>query len=535
MAYDYSNLVEKTRLWAQQAELSGWLNSNSVQALNAVDTRSPDGLFASNTRPLIVAFMGGTGVGKSALLNRLAGKAIAKSGLERPTSREVTLFYHYSIALPSLAEQLPLAKIKLAQHDDERKKNIIWIDMPDFDSTEQSNKQQVLSWLPHIDILIYVVSPERYRDEKAWRLLLAEGGRHAWLFVLNQWDRGELQQFADFNQQLQKAGFVEPMIFKTICTDEAQVDDFAELENLILTLASQHTIEQLQQRCTHVRKQELKQLLQNMQLTLGSAQQVQQLKTHWQSQWQQTSTLLQKGLAWSCQQLAQHYADHASDLLTAPALTQYADAQRLTLWDDWAKARFNDALDEFINTADQTGLPVSPLKKQFTGLRDKAAKIVQNQSELSARLALANPGSGLHRGFLKVMRVFEITLPLVAMASVAYQVFIGYYHSNITTTPYLGVDFAIHSSLLIALTWLIPFFILKKAQPSLKKSALTGLNKGIGNAFSMIDGEVSAVIDNIVQQHTEQCLQLNGLIDQCDSDDPLVIDNNSPLTRMLVR
>jgi Uma2 family endonuclease len=43
---------------------------------------------------------------------------------------------------------------------------------------------------PHIDVLVYVVSPERYRDNKAWQLLLAEGGKHAWIFVLNQSDRG---------------------------------------------------------------------------------------------------------------------------------------------------------------------------------------------------------------------------------------------------------------------------------------------------------------------------------------------------------
>jgi hypothetical protein len=473
-------------------------------------------------------------VGKSALLNRLAGQAIAQSGIERPTSREVTLFYHASIALPRLAEQLPLAKIKLAQHHDERKKAIVWIDMPDFDSTELANKQQVLSWLPHIDILIYVVSPERYRDEKAWRLLLAEGGKHAWLFVLNQWDRGQLAQYADFNQQLQKAGFVEPMIFKTICTDEGLSDDFAELENFIFTLANQHTIEQLQQRGTQVRKQELKQLLQNTQLALGSSEQAQQLKTQWQNQWQQTSALLQQGLAWSCQQIAQYYADHASDLLAPPALTQRTDAQRLTLWDDWAKARFDDALDELVSGADQAGLPISPLKKQLSSLPDKAAKIIKTQTELSARLALANPGNGLQRGFLKLMRFCEITLPLIAMAWVAYQVFIGYYHSNVMTVPYLGVDFVLHSSLLIALTWLIPFFILKKAQPSLKKSALNGLNKGIAGAFSLIEYEVLAAIDSVNQQHTEQSQQLTQLIVQCDNEPPLVIDDNSLLTRMLL-
>jgi predicted GTPase len=156
---------------------------------------------SAGTRPLIVAFMGGTGVGKSSLLNRLAGKAIAKAGIVRPTSREVTLFHHRSVVMEHLPEQLPLSKINISQHEDEEKKNIVWIDMPDFDSTEQSNKQLVLQWLPYIDVLIYVVSPERYRDEKAWRLLLSEGARHAWLFVFNQWDRGRLEQYQDFNRQ----------------------------------------------------------------------------------------------------------------------------------------------------------------------------------------------------------------------------------------------------------------------------------------------------------------------------------------------
>ena len=81
---------------------------------------------------------------------------------------------------------------------------VIWIDMPDFDSTEEKNKHIVLQWLPYIDVLIYVVSPERYRDNKAWQLLLAEGASHAWLFVINQWDKGESAQYDDFKQQLNK-------------------------------------------------------------------------------------------------------------------------------------------------------------------------------------------------------------------------------------------------------------------------------------------------------------------------------------------
>jgi hypothetical protein len=534
MAYDYSDLVATTQHWAKKAQQAGWLANDVLQQLESLDTRSPEALFLNTTRPLIVAFMGGTGVGKSALLNRLAGKAIAKSGIERPTSREVTLFHHHSIALPSLAEQLPLARINLAQHDDDSKKNIIWIDMPDFDSTELGNKQQVLSWLPHIDVLIYVVSPERYRDEKAWRILLAEGGKHAWLFVLNQWDRGQFEQLNDFNQQLHKAGFVEPMMFKTICTDEGLADDFADLARLIISLANQNTITQLQQHGTQVRKQELKQQLQTVLNSLGTTQQFMQLKQDWQTHWQQTTPVLQQGLRWSCQQLAQHYADHASHLIADAPLVKYADARRLMLWDDWAKARLDDVLDELISSADQAALPIMPLKNQLLGLRDSAAKTVKTQTELAIRMALANPGSRWQRSLLKFTRFCEIVLPITAMAWVTEQVFIGYYHSNMTAVPYLGVDFAIHSCLLIALTWLIPFFILKKAQPSLEKSALAGLNKGIANAFSLIENEVSVIIDTIAQQHTEHCQQLNTLIADCDRDVPLPIQQNSLLHRMLL-
>jgi GTPase Era involved in 16S rRNA processing len=536
MAYDYSSLVQTTKSWTEQALAAGWINAEAAQQLSDIDTRTPDTLFNHNgSRPLIVAFMGGTGVGKSSLLNRLAGKAIARAGVERPTSREVTLYHHHSVAINHLPEQLPLAQIKIAEHDNESRKNIVWIDMPDFDSTEQSNKHQVLEWLPHIDVLIYVVSPERYRDEKAWRLLLAEGGRHAWLFVLNQWDRGQTEQYEDFKQQLSKAGFAEPIIFKTACTESPQADEFAALESTISSLANEHIVEQLEQRSSKIKKDELKRNLQNVGRMLGSSSTFQKLPTLWQDQWQRTTQVLQQGFTWPIQQLARHYADHAADLLGNPAAAKYATGTKSNLWDDWAEARFDDALDEFTGDADQLGVPVSPLKKQLSTVREKAPKIIQAQSELAARQALANPGNALHRGFLKFMRLCEIILPLAAICWVGYQVFIGYYTSNMTEVGYLGVDFAIHSSLLIAITWLTPFFILKKLKPSLEKSALRGLNKGVSGAISMIDGEVLQVIENIDKQHAEQIKQLDRIIELCNvADRQPSIDGNSPLSRMLI-
>jgi hypothetical protein len=367
-------------------------------------------------------------------------------------------------------------------------------------------------------------------------LLLAEGGRHAWLFVLNQWDRGQTEQYEDFKQQLHKAGFTDPVIFKTICGESLQADEFAELESTISSLATEHIVAQLEQRSSQIKRDELKQNLQNTGRLLGSASAFQRLPILWQDQWQRTTHVLQQGFAWPIQQLAQHYADHAADLLNNPATAKYsATGAKLNIWDDWAEARFSDALDEFVINADQLDIPVNPLKKELSTLREKAPKIVQAQSELAARQALANPGNALHRGFLKLMRLCEIILPLAAICWVGYQVFIGYYTSNMTEVAYLGVDFAIHSSLLIAITWLTPFFILKKLKPSLEKSALRGLNKGMNNAINMIDGEVSQGIENFGEQHDEQIKQLTGIIEQCGvADRQPSIDSNSTLARMLI-
>ncbi|HSN23399.1 MAG TPA: GTPase, partial [Methylomicrobium sp.] len=517
MAYGYSELVENIRAWAVQAAAEGWIDREMLEQEDQPQLGTPNGLFAKGqSRPLLVAFMGGTGVGKSSLLNRLAGKAIARTGIERPTSREVTLFHHHSVAFQHLPENLPIASVKIAQHDDEAKKHIIWIDMPDFDSIDRNNRHLVLEWLPHIDVLIYVVSPERYRDEKAWRLLLAEGARHAWLFVLNQWDRGQTEQFEDFKRQLGKAGFVEPIIFKTICAEVEQSDEFAELAQMLTVLANEHTVMQLEQRGMNVRLAALRQKLEHYRQSLAKAAAFQDAIPLWEQQWQHTVQLFQEGFAWPVQQLANYYAEHAVSLLTNPATGKYPTIKADSiLWDPWAKTRFDDALDEFVLQTEQRGIPAAPLKRHLSPLCDKAPKIVETQSELAVRQALANPGNALQRTLLSIARIAEILLPLAALSWVGYQVFTGYQHSNETHLAYLGVDFLIHSSLVVLLSWLTPWFFVKKLKPSLKSSAVRGLQKGLTQAFTLIDGEVLAAIDKVKSLHAEQQRHLTVLIGQC--------------------
>jgi putative ribosome biogenesis GTPase RsgA len=86
MTDKFQNLFNETQQWAENAAAAGWINSQDVQALKETQEVQIEKLFKEHGhRPLIVAFFGGTGVGKSTLLNRLAGEDIARVGVTRPS------------------------------------------------------------------------------------------------------------------------------------------------------------------------------------------------------------------------------------------------------------------------------------------------------------------------------------------------------------------------------------------------------------------------------------------------------------------
>lgn len=526
MEYAYSDLITKIDGWAALALKQGWIDKQLLLSLVNTDDEDANTLFSQqHSRPLVVAFMGGTGVGKSSLLNKLADQSIARTGVERPTSREVTLYYHQSVSIHHLEENFPLQQIQVSSHTKAVNEKVVWIDMPDFDSTEKKNKGIVMQWLPYVDVLIYVVSPERYRDNKAWQLLLAEGVRHAWLFVMNQWDKGVMAQYDDFKLQLSKAGFDYPLIYKTVCTEQFD-DEFSRLQTTIESLAADKTVEQLEIRSTQQRNKNTGQKLQHCLTSLGNRQAFDELIEKHTVSWSQTEEILNQGFEWPIKQAAQVYSKKG--------VTN--KQQENKLWDDWAKSRFNDYLDDLILTADQSGLPSTSFRNALSAIRNKAEKIIQTQVVLGCRQSMINPGNVIQRNVLKIAGACEFVLPLVAMVVVGFEVYQEYYDGLFTDEAFLGVNFVVHSLLLILISWLFPFFVSKKMQPSLEKAAINGQYKGLEVAMTTIAMEVKDVINVMQGQHQEIVASLEKLIVACNEGDKntIVEPKSENLERMLI-
>ncbi len=547
MDCDFPSIFEATRGWAESAKQSGWLSTRSTEKIDAIDFREPSNLFNdTDKRPLIVAFFGGTGVGKSTLLNRLAEQEIANTGVERPTSKEVSMYIHQSIRIDQLPKDFPVDKIRTAHHQNDELKEVLWIDMPDIDSTESNNRQIVLEWLPHVDILLYVVSPERYQDEKGWRLLLSQGANHAWLFIMNQWDKGDDRQIDAFSKQLSQAGFESPIILRTDCrknNTDAEHDDFDQLKQIIVSLANQNVIEQLEHRGMRLKFDQLRQAIHQCINAIGG-EHATNSHTLWDEIWNESSTTLLDGMQWPIKQLAKTYSTRTGNLLSQLKKSAEQDEPKepetkthTLLWDDWAQTRFNDAIDQLIVEIGNAGLPVTPFKSSMETVRNVAEKMMHTQTELSLRQALANPGNVVQRFFLKLTGICAAVLPLLAISWAAFEIYEGYYLSSTGLGGnYLGSNFAIHSLLLISISWLLPWFIHRKLKPSAETVALKALNAGTGAGLEHIKLKIDEQLRKILDHQSDLHQRGNRLLEQCQIPDfnPTVSDNLT-LNRLLAK
>ena len=117
-------LIHQLKGWSEQK--TDWKTTQHCQTV--IQTLLPrlDTLRVRLQSPLVIATFGGTGTGKSSLVNALIGSYCTASGRQRPTTTEPVLIAHPDTNLDRLG--LDLSQFQIEQKKIDQLRNIILID-----------------------------------------------------------------------------------------------------------------------------------------------------------------------------------------------------------------------------------------------------------------------------------------------------------------------------------------------------------------------------------------------------------------------
>ena len=165
----------------------------------------------------VLALAGGTGVGKSSLLNALAGRTVSAVRAVRPTTDE-PIAWVADARRDELAPLLAWLGVRhVAGHADADLSRVAILDLPDVDSFRTEHRARVDELLPRIDAVAWVVDPEKYDDERLHAYVRTLGPHAARLrFILNKADRVSPDDLrvleADLARRLVASGIHDPRV-----------------------------------------------------------------------------------------------------------------------------------------------------------------------------------------------------------------------------------------------------------------------------------------------------------------------------------
>jgi hypothetical protein len=144
----------------------------------------------------LVGLIGGKEVGKSALVNALAGRAVTAITSHGPGTETVIAYAHLSQeqALRALLEREVPGQYRIVTHDIAELRRQVLLDLPDIDSHWQSHPVVTRAMLRHMLFPVWLVSVEKYADRQPQEMLrkVAEGNApENFVFCLNKVDQLE--------------------------------------------------------------------------------------------------------------------------------------------------------------------------------------------------------------------------------------------------------------------------------------------------------------------------------------------------------
>jgi len=146
---------------------------NAIEAANALGLEAAAAVATRDTarerlgfpsNAYVLALVGGTGVGKSTLLNAIAGEIVSPASARRPTTSGAIAWVPSSRGreLAGLLRWLGVSEVR--EHAGGALAEVAVLDLPDFDSIVPEHRDRVDALLPRVDAVVWVVDPEKYMD-----------------------------------------------------------------------------------------------------------------------------------------------------------------------------------------------------------------------------------------------------------------------------------------------------------------------------------------------------------------------------------
>ncbi|WP_375432226.1 GTPase [uncultured Friedmanniella sp.] len=188
-----AHLTGRVRALSEAAELcSGRVPEPAVAEARRVVTQT-DRRLAVSGAATVVALAGATGSGKSSTFNALTGTDLATVGVRRPTTSTALACSFGDDSAEELLDWLAIPRrhaLSAAPDVATGLDGLVLLDLPDHDSTEAAHRVEVDRLVQLVDMLIWVVDPQKYADAALHDRYLKPLASHAevMMVVLNQVD-----------------------------------------------------------------------------------------------------------------------------------------------------------------------------------------------------------------------------------------------------------------------------------------------------------------------------------------------------------